>query len=72
MVQEANYTGNAAYAQSKLANLMFSMELGPRMQSRGVTVNCVHPGIVGTKLLSAFGGEEGDGKSYAQVRCLSH
>lgn len=72
LLQETNYDGNAAYAQSKLANLMFTIELAPKMQARGVTVNCIHPGVIGTKVLAAFCGQEGDGQSYAEVQyCIS-
>jgi NAD(P)-dependent dehydrogenase (short-subunit alcohol dehydrogenase family) len=40
-----------AYATSKLANVLFTVELARRLQSRGVRVNAVHPGVVSTKLL---------------------
>jgi NAD(P)-dependent dehydrogenase (short-subunit alcohol dehydrogenase family) len=36
----------AAYGQSKLANILFTLELAQRLQSRGVTANCLHPGFV--------------------------
>ena len=63
MLQKENYSGHVAYSQSKLANLMFSNELAPRMQPRGVMVNCVHPGVIATKVLnSGWGGGVGDAK----------
>lgn len=37
-----------AYAQSKLANLLFTFELARRLDGTGVTVNAVHPGYVKT------------------------
>ncbi|GAB4193160.1 MAG: SDR family oxidoreductase [Roseiflexaceae bacterium] len=37
-----------AYAQSKLANLLFTYELAGRLQGSGVTVNAVRPGPVAT------------------------
>jgi NAD(P)-dependent dehydrogenase (short-subunit alcohol dehydrogenase family) len=40
-----------AYATSKFANVLFTVELARRLQSRGVMVNAVHPGVVSTKLL---------------------
>ncbi len=37
-----------AYSQSKLGNILFTYELARRVEGRGVTVNCVHPGGVNT------------------------
>ena len=42
-----------AYASSKFANVLFTVELARRLQARGVLVNAVHPGVVSTKLLTA-------------------
>ena len=42
------YDGWKAYAQSKLANVMFTYELARRLTGSGVTVNCLHPGVVAT------------------------
>ncbi|KAM7444816.1 hypothetical protein ABFA07_006610 [Porites harrisoni] len=38
------YWSIVAYNQSKLCNLLFSMELNRRLKSKGVTCNSVHPG----------------------------
>ncbi len=40
-----------AYATSKLANVLFTVELARRLSARKVLVNAVHPGVVSTKLL---------------------
>ena len=45
------YNPAAAYAQSKLANAMFSFALARRLRSTDITVNCLHPGVVATNLL---------------------
>lgn len=42
------YNGWKAYAQSKLANIMFTYELHRRLEGRWVTVNCMTPGFVAT------------------------
>jgi len=54
---EKKFGGYAAYSLSKLANILFTYELADRLQGAGVTVNCLHPGVIATKLLRAgFGG----------------
>ena len=47
----ASYQGLAAYAQSKLANVLFTFALARRLSGRGICVNCLHPGVVATHLL---------------------
>src|SRR5213078_1776768 len=42
----SNYSGQRAYNQSKLANVMFSNELTRRLDGTGVTANSLHPGVV--------------------------
>ncbi|XP_021905160.1 short-chain dehydrogenase TIC 32, chloroplastic [Carica papaya] len=46
------YDSTRAYALSKLANVLHTKELASRLRQMGanVTVNCVHPGIVRTRL----------------------
>lgn len=48
------YNGITAYSRSKLANVMFTYDLAHRVAGSGVTVNCVHPGRVKTRLLEAW------------------
>jgi retinol dehydrogenase-12 len=45
------YRATAAYAQSKLANVMHTFALARRMAGSGISVNCLHPGVVATNLL---------------------
>jgi NAD(P)-dependent dehydrogenase (short-subunit alcohol dehydrogenase family) len=40
------YNGLKAYAQSKLANVLFTCALANRLEGTGVTVNAVNPGMV--------------------------
>jgi retinol dehydrogenase-14 len=47
------YDGFKAYAQSKLANVVFTYELARRLQGTGVTANCLHPGFVATGFANA-------------------
>lgn len=47
---EKRYNRDLAYAQSKLADAVFSHELGRRLEGTGVTVNCVCPGAVSSHL----------------------
>lgn len=48
---ERRFSGQRAYNQSKLANVLFTLELARRLGGREVTVNCVDPGWVkGTNL----------------------
>lgn len=45
-----DYSAFGAYANSKLANVLFTYELARRLEGMGVTANCLHPGGVGTNL----------------------
>ena len=38
------------YGRSKLANILFTVELAARLEGTGVTANCLHPGFVSTSL----------------------
>ena len=50
---EKDFTGFGAYARSKLCNVLFTLALARRLQGTGVTANCLHPGVINTKLLRA-------------------
>jgi NAD(P)-dependent dehydrogenase (short-subunit alcohol dehydrogenase family) len=56
---EKSYGGWKAYAQSKLANVLFTYELSRRLQGSGVTVNAVHPGGVATNFFNNIKGPIG-------------
>ena len=49
------YNGMKAYGQSKLAMLMWSYTLAKKLQNKKISVSSVHPGIIGTRLLSNNG-----------------
>jgi len=51
---ERNYSGQQAYSQSKLANVMFTYQLARRLEGTGVTATAAHPGVVAT----SFGAED--------------
>jgi retinol dehydrogenase-14 len=51
---EKRYSGQRAYNQSKLANVMFTYELARRLGGTGVTATVLHPGVVRT----AFAAED--------------
>jgi len=55
LMGELTYSGQRAYSQSKLANVMFTYELARRLDGSGVTANTLHPGVTRT----AFGAEDG-------------
>jgi NAD(P)-dependent dehydrogenase (short-subunit alcohol dehydrogenase family) len=46
---EKSYNAMKAYAQSKLANVLFTYELARRLSSEKITVNTLHPGTVNTR-----------------------
>ena len=45
------YGAAAAYARSKLANVMHTFALARRLAGSDISVNCLHPGVVATNLL---------------------
>lgn len=51
---ERRYDALDAYHQSKLANVLFTYALAERWASTGITVNCLHPGVVRTRLVEAM------------------
>ncbi|MPC62916.1 Dehydrogenase/reductase SDR family member on chromosome X [Portunus trituberculatus] len=47
---EKDYSPQRAYAQSKLAQMMFTITLNERMAKQGVLALALHPGVVATEL----------------------
>lgn len=46
------FSGMAAYARSKLGNVMATLSQAERLTGTGVTANCLHPGVIGTNITS--------------------
>jgi NAD(P)-dependent dehydrogenase (short-subunit alcohol dehydrogenase family) len=51
------YQGFKAYANSKLAIVLFTLELAERLKGSGITVNAVHPGHVATNIWNMWPGK---------------
>jgi NAD(P)-dependent dehydrogenase (short-subunit alcohol dehydrogenase family) len=47
----ARYRSAAAYARSKLANVLWTFALARRLAGTTVSVNCLHPGVIASNLL---------------------
>ena len=50
--ERGGYSQLKAYARSKLANVLFAMELARQLAGTRVTSNCLHPGAVATNIWS--------------------
>lgn len=51
-----DYSGMRAYRQSKLAQILFTIDLAPELQGSGVTINALHPAtFMNTKMVREFG-----------------
>ena len=72
---EEDYEGFRAYAQSKLAQIMFTFELAARLQAAGqdgVTVNALHPAtLMDTKMVRTSFGRAGHSEVAEGVESLS-
>lgn len=51
--QRRRYVASRVYGDSKLANILFTVELSRRLEGTGVTANCLHPGAVGSNFAQA-------------------
>lgn len=57
---EKHFEGYAAYSTSKLCNILFTRVLAAILKDTNVTSNCLHPGVIDTKLLRAGFNIQGD------------
>jgi NAD(P)-dependent dehydrogenase (short-subunit alcohol dehydrogenase family) len=64
---QRSYQGSRAYSQSKLANILFTYELARRLTGSGITANCLHPGVIGTRLLADYMGVPLAGRALAST-----
>lgn len=69
MFERRRYEGFEAYAQSKLALVMFTFDLAEELKGENITVNCLHPGsLLDTKMVrQTFGRAMGDVQSGADA-----
>ena len=59
---EKNFNSLTAFGASKMANLLFTLELARRLETTGITVNAVHPGLARSGILK---------ESFAPLRLLT-
>ena len=52
--KEDKFNGNKVYANSKLLIIYFTKELAKRLGHTDITVNCVHPGVIGTDIFREY------------------
>ena len=53
--ERRKYLSLQAYSASKLANILFTLELSRRLDGTRVTANCLHPGVVATNIFASLG-----------------
>ncbi len=63
---EKKYSGWKAYAQAKLANILFTYELTRRLAGTGITANCLHPGFVNSR----FAVDRSTGKANIMMKLM--
>jgi NAD(P)-dependent dehydrogenase (short-subunit alcohol dehydrogenase family) len=56
VMMERNYSGSRSYAQSKLAQILFTFDLAEELQGTGVTVSSLHPAtLMDTPMVAGAG-----------------
>ena len=63
MDENSKYSSFKAYSKSKLANILFTRGLAQRVNAKGITAHCFHPGLVSTE----FGRQRGDEKQKSYI-----
>jgi NAD(P)-dependent dehydrogenase (short-subunit alcohol dehydrogenase family) len=53
--ERKKYSSFVAYGASKLANILFTLELARRLEGSNVSANCLHPGVVATNIFKSLG-----------------
>ena len=53
--ERRRYSSLGAYGATKLANILFTLELARRLEGTGITANCLHPGVVATNIFTGLG-----------------
>lgn len=56
--ERRKYSGIGAYGQSKVLMNACTFELARRLAGTGVTVNCLHPGVVATNIWNSGGADQ--------------
>jgi NAD(P)-dependent dehydrogenase (short-subunit alcohol dehydrogenase family) len=56
LMSARGYSALRAYSQSKLAMVLFTYELARRLEQSNVTVKCLHPGVIRTKITQGMSG----------------
>lgn len=51
---ERRYDPVRVYGRTKLANVLFTYALAQRVRGAGIMANCLHPGVIATKLLADY------------------
>ena len=54
LMPERSYKAGRAYASSKMACVLFTIELAKRTADTGVTVNALHPGVLATGMMRHY------------------
>ena len=56
VMMKNDYSGMRAYRQSKLAQILFTIDLAPELDGSGITVNALHPAtFMNTNMVRQFG-----------------